>query len=64
LEIDLSEDPAIPLETISKSCPILPHGHIFHYVHSGLVYDSQNMETIQMYHDRKMDTKECGLFIQ
>jgi hypothetical protein len=35
----------------------MPQGHMFHYVHSGLIYDSQKLETTQMSHDRRMDTE-------
>jgi hypothetical protein len=35
----------------------MPQGYMFHYVYSGLVYDSQELETTQMSHDRKMDTE-------
>jgi hypothetical protein len=35
----------------------MPQGHLFHYVHSGLICDSQKLETIQMYYDRRMVTK-------
>jgi hypothetical protein len=31
--------------------------HVFHYVHSGLICDSQKLETTQMSHDRRMDTE-------
>jgi hypothetical protein len=35
----------------------MPQGHVFHYVHSGLVCDSQKLETTQMSQDRRMDTE-------
>jgi hypothetical protein len=52
LKIDLPEDPAIP-----KRCPSMPQGDMFHYVHSGLICDSQKLETTHMSHDRRMDTE-------
>jgi hypothetical protein len=53
LEIDLPEDPAIPLlEIHPKDAPHVK-GHIFHYVLSGLVCDSQKLDTTQMFHNRK-----------
>jgi hypothetical protein len=35
----------------------MPQGHMFHYVHSGLICDSQKLETTQMSHDGRMDTE-------
>jgi hypothetical protein len=32
-------------------------GHVFHYVHSGLICDSQKLETTLMFHDRRMGTE-------
>jgi hypothetical protein len=57
LEIDLPEDAAIPLGIIPKRCPTMPEGHVFHYVHSSLVYDSWKLKTTQISHDRRMDTE-------
>ena len=31
--------------------------HIFHYVHTGHIYDSKKLETTQMSHNRRMDTE-------
>jgi hypothetical protein len=56
-DIDLPEDPAIPFEYMCKICPTMPQGHMFLYVHSGLICDSQKLETTQMSHDRRMDTE-------
>jgi len=39
LEIDLPKDSEIPLGNIPQRCPTMPQGHIFHYVHSGLIYE-------------------------
>ena len=36
----------------------MAQGHMFHYVHSGLVCDSQNMETTQIFHNKIMDTED------
>jgi hypothetical protein len=58
LEIDLPEDPAIPLLDIYlKDAPIMPQEHMFHCVHSSLICDSQKLETTQMFHNRRMDTE-------
>ena len=35
----------------------MPQRHMFHYVHSGLICDSQNLETTQMFHNRRMIQK-------
>ena len=35
----------------------MPQGHMFHYVHSSLIYKSHKLETTEMSHDRKMDTE-------
>ena len=43
------------LGNISKSCPTMSQGHVFHYVHSGLVCCSQKLETTKMSHDRRTD---------
>jgi hypothetical protein len=46
LEIDLPEDPAIPLLGIyPKDAPTMPQGHLYHYVYSSLICDSQKLET-------------------
>jgi hypothetical protein len=47
LEIDLPEDPTIPttLGNIPKRCSSMPHEHVFHYVHMGLICDSLKLET-------------------
>ena len=37
---------------IPKRCPTMPQGHVFHYVHSSLICDSQKLETTQMSHNR------------
>jgi hypothetical protein len=58
LEIDLPEDPSIfTFGNIPKGCPTMPQGHLFHYVHSSLICDSQQLETTQMSHNRRMDTE-------
>jgi hypothetical protein len=57
-KMDLPEDPEIPpLGNIPKRCPAMSQGHVFHYVHTGLVCDSQKLETSQISHDRRMDTE-------
>jgi hypothetical protein len=56
LEIDLPEDPTIPLLGIYPKDPTMPQGHVFLCVHSGLICDSQKLETIQMSQNRRMDT--------
>jgi hypothetical protein len=33
------------LGNIPKRCPTVPQGHVFHYVHSGLICDSQKLKT-------------------
>jgi hypothetical protein len=35
----------------------MPQGHVFHYVHSGLVCVSHKLDTAKMSHDRRMDTE-------
>jgi hypothetical protein len=40
-----------------KRCPTMSQGYVFHYVHSGLISDNQNLETTQMSQDRRMDTE-------
>jgi hypothetical protein len=36
---------------ITKRSPTMPQGHVFHYVHSGLTYNSQKLKTTQMSHN-------------
>jgi hypothetical protein len=43
------------LENIPKRCPMMAQEHVFHYVHSSLVSNSQKLETTQMSHNRRMD---------
>jgi hypothetical protein len=46
LEIDLCEDPAIPLLGIHPKDALPWHvGHVFHYVHYRLICDGQKLET-------------------
>ena len=42
-------------------CPTMPQGHVLHYVHSGLIYDSQKLATTRMSHNRRMDTEDVVL---
>ena len=42
---------------IPKRCPTVSQGHMSHYVHSGLICDSQKLETAQMFLNRRMDTE-------
>jgi hypothetical protein len=56
LEIVLPEDPAIPLLGLyPKDAP--PCHKMLHYVHISLFYNSQNLETTQMYLNGRMDTE-------
>ena len=55
MEIDLPEEPSIPLLDIYPK-DIL-QGHMFYYVHIRLLCDGQKLETTQMPHDRRMDTE-------
>jgi hypothetical protein len=32
-------------------------GHMFHYIHSGLICESQKLETTQMSHNKRMDSE-------
>jgi hypothetical protein len=58
LEIDLYEDTGILLLGIHpKGAPTMPQGHVFHYVHSGLICDSQKLERSQMSLNRKMNAE-------
>jgi hypothetical protein len=41
----------------AQRCPTLPQRNMVHYVHSGLICDSQNLETTQIHHYGKMDTE-------
>jgi hypothetical protein len=52
------------LQNRPKRCPTMPQGHMFQYVHSSLICDSQKLETTQMSHNRRMDTENVGSFAQ
>ena len=41
----------------SQKFPSMPQGHVFHYIHSNLVCDSQKLETTQMSYNRRMNTE-------
>ncbi|EDL75144.1 rCG65845 [Rattus norvegicus] len=58
LDIELPEDPAIPLLGIyPQDAPTYKKRHVLHYVHSSLVYNSQKLERTQMPFNRGMDTE-------
>ena len=42
---------------IFRRCSNLLGGHMLHYVHSSLIYNSQKLERTQMYLNRGMDTE-------
>ena len=42
---------------ISRRCPNWYEGHMLHYVHSSLIYNSQKLERTQMPLNIEMDTK-------
>jgi hypothetical protein len=42
---------------ISRRCPNRKEGHMLHYVHSSLIYNSQKLERNQMPLNRGMDTE-------
>ena len=49
---------------ISRRCSNWYEGHMLHYVHSSLIYNSQKLERTQMPLNRGMDKKICGTFTQ
>jgi hypothetical protein len=56
LDIVLPEDPAIPLLGIyPEDVPTGKKGHMLHYIHSGLIYNSQKLERTQMPLNRGME---------
>jgi hypothetical protein len=57
LEIDLPEDPAIPLLGIYPKNTPPCHRGTCSAIHSCLVCDSQKLETTQMFHSRRMDAE-------
>ena len=52
MEIDLPEEPLIPLFGIYSKMPTMPQRHEFHYVHSSLLCDTYKLETNQMSHNK------------
>jgi hypothetical protein len=42
---------------ISKRCSNIQQGHMLHYIHSSLIYNSQKLERIQMPFNRGMNTE-------
>jgi hypothetical protein len=61
LDIVLPEDPAIPLLGIYPEDA--PEGHMLHYVHSSLIYNSQKLETIQMSLKKSIGYRKCAVYI-
>ena len=58
LDIVLPEDSAITsLGHISRRCSNRKEGHMLHYVHSSLIYNSQKLERTQMLLYRGIDTE-------
>jgi hypothetical protein len=55
LEIVLPEDQLYHSWAYTQK--ILQQGHMLHYVHSSLIYNSQKLERTQMYFSRGMDTE-------
>ena len=53
----LPEDPAIPLLGIYPEQVPTGNNNMLHYVHSRLIYNSQNLERTQMSLNRGMDTE-------
>jgi hypothetical protein len=47
----------ITLGHIPKRFTTMSQGQMFHYIHSGLICNSQKLETTQMFHNRRMDTE-------
>jgi hypothetical protein len=43
------------LGNIPKIWLTMPQGHMFHYVHSSIVCDTQKLKTTQMSYQRRMD---------
>ncbi|EGV97550.1 Retrovirus-related Pol polyprotein LINE-1 [Cricetulus griseus] len=42
--ISLPQDPAIPLQHIPKRSTFIQQGHLFNYVHSSIICNSQKLE--------------------
>ena len=59
MDIELPEDPAIPLLGIyPKDAPTYKKDtHVLHYVHRSLIYNSEKLERNQMPFNRGMDSK-------
>jgi len=58
LEIILPADLVVPLLGIyPKDAPTCNKGHVFHYVHSNLIYNTQKLETTQMSLNRNKDAE-------
>jgi hypothetical protein len=60
LEIDLPENPIIPLLGISKRCSNILEGHMLHCVHHSLNYNSQKLKTTQMPVKGRMDSENVA----
>jgi len=46
---------------VPKSCSAgATQGHVIHYIHSSLICDRQNLETTQISHNGRMDTKNMA----
>ena len=56
MEIDLPENPAIPLLSIHQQVA-LTQDHVFYYVHIILICDIKNLSKTQMSHNTRMNTE-------
>jgi hypothetical protein len=63
LDIILPRDPAIPILDIYPE-DVPTHNKDTCYVHSSIIYNSQNLETTQMSFNRGMDMEKCDTFTQ
>jgi hypothetical protein len=63
LEVDLPKEPVIPSWAYTQKIAHHDKGQVFHYVFSTPVCDSQELETTQMFHDRRID-KENLIHLQ
>ena len=43
----------------TPKCPTMPYAHMLHCVLNGLIFHSQNLETIQKFHNREW-IRKCG----
>jgi hypothetical protein len=62
LGIVLPEDADIPILGNTQKYSNMEQGHMLHYIHRSLIYNSQKLERTQMSLNRRMDTENVYIY--